>query len=480
MAGRNNHYDIIVVGAGSGGLGMSGVANAIGLKTLLIEQREKNIGGDCLNYGCVPSKALIHISKHFSHAVKASRFGLDIKGKADISKVLTYVKEKQAVIRHHENAEYLRDQGIDVVIGRAKFSSPTDIDVSGNRYTATKIVLATGSRPRHLQFAGLNQVEWYNNETLFYEMKSLPEKLLVLGGGPIGCEMAQAFQRLGSKVTIVNSGLSLLQRERPEISQILTERFQLEGIIVHNSSKLIQFPSPHEAEVLTKQGKIHVGLDAALIAIGRVINTEGMGLEKAGIKVEDGRILVDNYLRTTNRKVYAVGDAAGMYKFSHGAEKHVRLLSRNFFLPFRKKHHTQDLSWVTFTDPEVATFGMTEEDLQRNGLNYWRQDQDLNSDDRAITDSYTYGRMSLFFTKQRWWRQPRLLGGTLIAPGAGEIIQELLLATNAGLSVKWIFDKVYPYPTASRINQKNVRGLREALLTPFLKRVLRILYRWLG
>lgn len=480
MAEMDKRYDIIVIGAGSGGLGMSGVANAIGLKTVLIEQREEKIGGDCLNYGCVPSKALIHISKHFSHALKASRFGLETKGRADISKVLTYVHEKQAVIRHHENAEYLRDQGIDVVIGRAEFLNANTLGVSGIRYTAPKIILATGSRPRHIQFEGLNQVEWYNNETLFYEMKSLPEKLLVLGGGPIGCEMAQAFQRLGSKVTIVNRGLSLLSRERPEISQILTERFQSEGITVYNSSKLIRFTNRHEAEVATEQGTVSIGMDAALIAIGRVINTEDMGLDKAGIDVENGKILVDRYLRTSNRKVYAVGDAAGMYKFSHGAEKHVRLISWNFFLPFRKKHHTKDLSWVTFTDPEIATFGMTEEDLQKEGLAYWRQDQSLESDDRAITDSYTYGRISLFLTKRRWWRRQRLLGGTLIAPGAGEIIQELLLATNARLPVNWIFDKVYPYPTASRVNQQNIRGLREALLTPFLKRVLRILYRWLG
>ncbi len=361
-------YDLIVVGAGSGGLGMSLAAKTIGLNVLLIEENERNVGGDCLNFGCVPSKAVIHVAKQFEHGRRAEAFGLKTEGKADLKKVMAYVHAQQAVIRAHENADYLRkEKDLDVLIGRAHFIDQETLTVNGDEYTAKRFVLATGSKPRELDVPGAGSANLYTNETLFFDLVKLPEHLLIIGGGPIGCEMAQAFRRLGSKVTIVDRGGRLSSKELPDFSEILEAQFKKEGIEIMHESEVVAFASPTEAEI-SVEGKPNTKLafDAALVAIGRVVTTDGIGLDKAGIEVEKGKIVIDHYLQTTNPRVFTAGDSTGLYYFSHGAEKHVRQLMRNFFVPFFKKKHTYaDLSWVTFTEPEIATFGRSEDDLKK-------------------------------------------------------------------------------------------------------------------
>ncbi len=355
-------YDLIVIGAGSGGLGASLAAHTIGLDVLLIEKNAQNVGGDCLNSGCVPSKAIIHVARQFAHGRRAQAFGLQVAGKADLTKVMAYVHQQQEVIRTHENAEYLRKQGLDVVIGHARFVDANTLSVGEGTYTAQRIVLATGSKPRQLDVPGSDTASLYTNETLFYDLKQLPDHLLIIGGGPIGCEMAQAFRRLGSEVTIVDRGERLMTKELPEFSAILEKQFEKEGIKILHQAEVSAFPVPTVAEVSFKdQSKKKLPFDAALVAIGRVVTTTGLDFEKAGIEVKDHKIVINEYLQTTNPRVYTAGDSTGLYYFSHGAEKHVRQLMRNFFIPFfKKKHSYHELSWVTFTEPEVATFGRSE------------------------------------------------------------------------------------------------------------------------
>ncbi len=455
-------YDIVIIGGGSAGLGALGMAQEFGWTPLMIDSEEANIGGDCLNFGCVPSKALIHIAKQFSGAKKANKFGLKVEGKADMKKILDYVHSKQAVIRHHESADYIRSQGVDLEIGVASFVNENTVKVADKHFSSERIIIATGSRPRHIPFKGIEQVKVFTNENLFYEMTELPERLLVVGGGPIGCEMAQTFQRFGSQVTIIDRGDKLLSKERESYSQILRAQLEAEGIEIITEASLKEFPTSNSAKVELKNGEVKdIQFDACLMAIGRVLNLEKLEVEKAGIELgERGKLVIDEYLRTTNKRVFASGDAAGMYQFSHGAELHTKLLKHNFKHGFNKKHNADHLSWVTFTQPEIATFGLTEEYLTKNNIEYWRQDQDFSKDDRAIVDEYTYGKITLFLSPKTFWNKKRkILGGSIIAPNAGELMQELTLAMESELPIEAIYEKLYAYPVATRINQQTIMGV---------------------
>ena len=454
-------YDIIIIGGGSAGLGAIGMAQSFGWKPLLIDKNEAHIGGDCLNFGCVPSKAIIHIAKHFYGAKKAAAFGTATGGKADMEKILAYIHSKQAVIRAHESADYFRKQGVDIVIGTASFVNKDTIAVGAKQFTAPRIILATGSKPRMIPFKGLEMVEHYTNETLFYQLKKLPERLLVIGGSAIGCEMGQAFQRLGSQVMILNRGEDILRSAIPDARKILAQKFEAEGINILNNSSLKEFTTANTAVIEHKEkGQSTINFDAVLFAIGRVLNYEELNLKAGGIKTDiAGRIKINNYLQTSNRNVYVAGDAAGLYKFSHGAEKHIKLLTYNFKHFFKKRHKIDNLSWVTFTDPEVATFGLTPKDLKARGIKFWQQDQFFNKDDRAIVGEFQYGKVTLYLSPKRPWSKRKILGGSIIAPNAGELIQELLLAANEGIPIDAIYDKLYAYPVASRINQQTLMGV---------------------
>ncbi len=461
------NYDVIVIGAGAAGLGNSGVANRLGLKTLLVEKNENNFGGDCTNFGCVPSKALIHIASHFHHARLASKFGMSTNGKADMGKVLSYIHGKQEYIKHTEDATALRNQGIDVEIGKASFVSKNTIRVNQQEFKAKLIFLCTGSIPRMTEIEGMEQIPVYTNETIFFECKNLPEHLVVIGGGPIGCELGQSFARLGSKVTIVNRGERILGKEPENISKTLQTQFEAENIDIYNNATVEKFSNGMAHIAIKDAHHIAIPCDTALLSIGRIVRTQGMGFEHAGIKITDkGKIQVNSYLQSTNKKVYVIGDAAGTYQFSHGAEKMVKMVWRNILLPFfKKKNSWEDLSWVTFTDPQVAHFGLSEKQLWDSKIKYYRQDQNMEHDDRAIIQEYQYGHMSLWFDNNSSVGNKKLLAGSMIAPQAGELIQELELAKHAQIPLKTINDRVYPYPVATRINQKTTRGLMEKTYT---------------
>jgi pyruvate/2-oxoglutarate dehydrogenase complex dihydrolipoamide dehydrogenase (E3) component len=473
-------YDIIVIGAGSAGLGCSGVANTLGLKTLLIERNEEYFGGDCTNFGCVPSKALIHIAQQFHDAKKATRFGLELGNqKADMKKVLEYIHEKQTIIRNEEDPETLRKKGIDVVIGEATFADKRTVQVNTKTYTAPVIFLCTGSAARKLDVSGQDLMIIYTNENVFFDCTELPENLVVIGGGPIGCELGQAFSRLGSKVYIVNRGERLLDKEPPHVSRTLAEQFKKEGIEVLNNTTVEYF----EKGVTLIKSKYDVSksipTDAVISAIGRTVNISNLQLEKAGIEVTDkSRIKVDEYLQSTNKNVYVIGDAAGSYMFSHGAEKMVRQVWRNLLIPiFKKKNTTEDLSWVTFTEPQVAHFGLSEKQLRERNINFHRQELDLVHEDRAIIQEYRYGNETLWLDNNSRFGKKKLLSGSLIAPQAGELIQELELAKHARLSIDKITSRVYPYPIATRLNQKNLRGVIQETYTNWKLKLARTAFK---
>jgi pyruvate/2-oxoglutarate dehydrogenase complex dihydrolipoamide dehydrogenase (E3) component len=472
-----HEFDIIVIGAGSAGLSVGLFMNQAGFKVLMISLSDAAIGGDCLNDGCIPSKALIHTAKLVGHARKATHFGLTISGRVDIKKVISYIRSKQSLIRAHENAQWLRDQGITLALGSAFFVGKNQVEVDGKVYSGKKIVIATGSKPRKLIVEGVEKVSYFDNENIFH-LDTLPENVLCIGGGPIGIEIAQALSRLGSKVTVVHKAPSILEHDDSAVTTILLEQLEKEGIRFLLDTQISRFTSATGAVVETAAGKTEtIHFDAVFVAIGRELSLETLKLAKAGITVEGNRIVINRYLTTTNNNVLVCGDVAGDLQFSHAAEFHARLILNNLFSPFKKKLNNQYMSWVTFTDPEVATFGLSERQLKEQHINYRRLEKNFTNDDRAVVDDYQFGKAVLFVSEKGFLKKQRLLGGTMVAPNAGELIQELILANSAKLSIKAIFNKVYPYPVASRINQSLITELMSEGLTPMIKTLLQKAYQ---
>lgn len=470
-------YDIIVIGAGSGGLSVGLTMNKFGFKVLMISKTDNEIGGDCLNDGCVPSKALIHVAR-IAHAAKtASHFGLEMNGKVDIKKAIEYVYSRQEIIREHEDAKALRNKGINVALGEAKFINDKKVEVDGIVYEGKKIIIATGSLPVKLKIPGTELVKYYDNKSIFH-IDNLPDRLLVIGGGPIGIEMAQAFSRLGTKVSVVHNQRMILQHDETSVAEVLYKKLQHEGIEFYMEANTECFSSATEAVLKLKNGDTtNVVFDAVFVGVGRQLVLDTLQLSNAGIEVKDKKIVRDKYLRTTNKNVFVCGDVAGDLMFSHAAEFHARILLNNFFSPIKKKLNNDHMSWVTFTDPEIATFGLNEKQLEERGIKYNKLEQDFSGDDRAITDNYQYAKTILYTSKGSLIKKEKILGGTMVAPNAGELIQELILANTSGLSIKSIFNKIYPYPVASRVNQHLIVKHKQKSLTPGLIKILQVAYK---
>ncbi len=473
---KGKQYDIIVIGCGSGGLSIGLFMNKVGFKVLMVSKTDKSIGGDCLNDGCVPSKSLIHVAKIVHSANEAKNFGLNISGKVDIQKAVEYIYGKQEVIRKHENALWLREQGVDVVLGSAHFTAKNEIEVDGIKYHSKKIVIATGSRPAKLNIPGIEQVKYFDNKNIF-TLENLPERLLVIGGGPIGIEIGQALSRLGSKVTIIDQANEILEHDDFLVTRVLLNQLLKEGVEIILNAKIERFVSAHEAEV-TFNGdlKKNIVFDAIFVSIGRELNIEELHLDNALIEVKDKRIIVDKYLRATNKNIFVCGDVAGSLQFSHAAEFHARIILNNLFSPRKKLLSNDNMSWVTFTDLEVATFGLNEKQLKIRRISYEKLEQDFDHDDRAIVDDYRFGKMILYIRSKGFFTKQTILGGTMVSPNAGELIQELILANTNRLSINAIFNKIYAYPAASRINQKTIVQYKQKFLTKRLIRVLKIAY----
>lgn len=471
MASQNT-FDIIVIGAGSGGLNIASFMNRVGFSVLLIDKSDEHIGGDCLNFGCVPSKALVHVSRMVKEAKGAKAFGLDVSGEVSWPLVRDYIKEKQDTIREHENANWFRNKGMTVVLGVASFVGKNKVKVGEAVYQGKKIVLATGSRPRTLNGQGIEKVaRVLNNENIF-TMETLPKRLLFIGAGPVGIELAQALSYLGSEVTVIDLGTQILGKEDAELAQVVQSEMEKEGVRFKLGFGLKEFTDANTALITSGGIEEVVTFDAVFVGIGRVLNTEGLNLERAGIKMDEkGRLVVDHYLRTANKNVLVCGDVAGNYQFTHAAEMHAVIILRNFFSPFKKKFVADNISWTTFTTPEVATYGLNPAELKKRGINYRELKTDFSEDDRAITDGHEYG-----LTKMWVGEKGEVLGGTMVAPNAGELVAELVLAKSAGLKVDALFNKTYAYPTATRINKRLISIYFAEKLNPLTKKLLRLLY----
>lgn len=463
-------FDVIVIGAGSGGLNIAGFMNRAGFRVLLIDKEDRSIGGDCLNFGCVPSKALIHAARLVHDGKSALRFCPSVSGAVDIKKVMDYVRGKQDVIRAHENAEYFRTQGMVVALGSAKFVDAETVEVAGVRYRGKKIVIATGSRPRKLAIPGIESVAVHDNESIF-SIQTLPERMVIVGAGPIGVELGQAFSMLGSRVTIV--GLGLLEKEDPDIVAPLKAALLRGGVELLLGYRPTEIKNARTLVAQSADGaEKEAPFDLLLASVGRTVDTTALNLAAANVETDArGRLVVDDYLRTTNKRILVCGDAAGGHQFTHAAELHAALILKNFFSPFKKKLNTDAMAWVTYTTPEIATFGLGEAELTKRGVRYETLAHSFADSDRAIVDEHTEGMVKVFVSPRG-----RVYGGTMVAEDAGEIAQELMLAQANGLNISTLLKKVYPYPTASRINRSLALARAARSLTGVAKKLLRALY----
>ncbi len=423
----------------------------------------------------------MHIASLFAGGKQAEAFGLKTQGKADFKKVMAWVHGQQDIIRAHETPEYFqRKFGTETIIGTAELTGPREVTVNGRKLTAPKVVLATGSVPRKLDVPGSELVKQWDNESIFWELAELPEHLLVVGGGPISCELAQAFVRLGSRVTLLVRDEALLANDPPIMGEILTAKLREEGVVIRFRTEVASFPTATRAVLKRgaaagagKETKSNAGISTLrkpqaqdppaalsfshlLVAIGRNVRTEGLGLERAGVRVEQGKIVTDEYYRTTNKYVFAIGDAFGQEQFSHGAELHNTQLWNNLLSPLKKKHNLDKFTWVTFTDPEIASFGMTPQRLREKGIDFATVNLPLVDDDRAIAADYRNGHLIVYLTKG-WFGGGKVLGGCLAARTAGEMIQELHFLQFKGMKYAALTNKIYAYPVGSRIVQQGAR-----------------------
>ena len=442
-------YDIAVIGAGSAGLTAARFAARLGKRVALIEANR--VGGDCTWTGCVPSKALLHAAK-VAHTVRnANRYGISARDQqVDFAAVMCRVKGAVNEVYAHESPETLRSEGIEVLEGRAEFRDASTPAVGQQEVSARRFLICTGAAPFVPSIPGLDDTPYLTYET-FWDLRALPEWLVVIGGGPIGCELAQACQRLGSRVTLVEAMDRLLPNDEPEASQVVAQALRRDGIDLRLSSPVESVGrSVHGTGVVVNAGGAKIKGDALLVAVGRRARVDGLGLERAGIEHSLRGIVIDDYLRTSVKHIYAAGDCAGGYQFTHYAGFQGAMAVRNMLLPGRSRGRPQYPPWATFTDPEVAHTGYTEEQArQRFGDKVRVSMLPMAHVDRAVTEDATEG-----FIKVVRRSNGETLGATVVGQRAAETLQGWTLASDNGLKMADVARTMQAYPSLATGNQQ--------------------------
>jgi pyruvate/2-oxoglutarate dehydrogenase complex dihydrolipoamide dehydrogenase (E3) component len=461
--------DICVIGAGSGGLSVAAGAVQMGASVVLVEGGR--MGGDCLNYGCVPSKALIAAAKHAHMMGAGGPFGVaPAAAVVDFAAVKDHVAEVIAGIAPHDSVERFEGLGVRVVQAYGAFTSPTELRAGEVAIAARRFVVATGSRPFVPPIPGLDGVRHYTNEDIF-ELREKPEHLLIVGGGPIGMELAQAHRRLGCKVTVFEA-LKALGKDDPELAEIALTRIRGEGVEVLEGVKVAEIREDGGAPVVVAEDGRAVEGSHLLIAVGRKANVEKLGLEAAGVAFDGKGIKVGADLKTSNRRIYAIGDVAGGLQFTHVAGYHASVVLRSALFRLPAKARTAHLPWATFTDPELAQVGLTEAEARAahgDRLEVLRFPYAEN--DRARTERLTDGLIKVMVVKGR------PVGASIVGAQAGELIQTWALAISAKLKIGDVAGMVAPYPTLGEINKRAAGQYYTPRLfeNPWVKRIVRLL-----
>lgn len=471
-------YNLVVIGGGSAGLIAAVGAAGLGAKVALIERHL--LGGDCLNVGCVPSKAVIRASRVVSEIKHAPNFGVHVKGEpeVDFGAVMERMRRIRASISPHDSADRFKKLGIDVFLGEGRFSGPNRIEVGGATLNFSKALIATGSRPIAPPIEGLNDVGYLTNENVF-NLTERPKRLGVIGAGAIGSELAQAFNRLGSQVTLFNRQPQIMAKEDREAAEIVQEVFEKEGICLQlainvkrvsksdNGAKLIHYQ---------KDGQpCTVEVDEILVAAGRTPNVESLNMKVAGVDFHKKGVIVTDTLQTTNPNIYAAGDVALKYQFTHMADASARIVLRNALFPGPKQKFSDlVIPWVTYTDPEVAHVGMYEHEAKAKGIEIDNYKVELKEVDRAVADGETAGFVKVMTKKG----SDKILGATIVATHAGEMLNEITLAMTQNIGLGALANVIHPYPTQAEAIRRVADAYNRTRLTPTVSKVFDFWFNW--
>ncbi len=476
-------YNIVVIGAGSAGLVTSYIAAAVKAKVALVEKHR--MGGDCLNTGCVPSKALLRTAKFLSHARRSKEFGIkSTTVEFDFAQVMERVQRVIKQVEPHDSVERYSKLGVNCITGDATITSPYTVEVNGQILTTRNIVIATGARPFVPSIEGIDKVGYLTSDTL-WDLRKKPQRLLVLGGGPIGCELVQAFARLGSQVTQVEMLPRILIREDPEISAMVMDKFKAEGIDLRIKHKAVRFVTEDNKKTLIcerlgeHQGEeVYIEFDELLIAVGRVANAKGFGLENLNIPLTPRRTIETNqYLQTLFPNIYACGDVVGPYQFTHTAAHQAWYASVNaLFGRFKKfKVDYSVIPWATFTDPEVARVGLNELEAKEKGIAYEVTTYGIDDLDRAIADEEAHGLIKVLTVPGK----DNILGATIVGEHAGDLIAEYVAAMRHNFGLNKILGTIHIYPTLVEANKYTAGNWKKAHTPTKLLKWVERYHQWL-
>ncbi|MEO6036670.1 MAG: mercuric reductase [Verrucomicrobiota bacterium] len=470
-AGR---YNLVVIGGGTAGLVTAAGAAGLGAKVALVEKHL--LGGDCLNVGCVPSKALIRAARAVAEARKASEFGVNVSEvTVDFPQVMERMRRLRADISPHDSAARFRELGVDVFIGSAKFSGGDSVQVGDKALRFAKAVIATGARAAAPSIAGLNDVSYLTNETIF-SLTELPKRLGVIGAGPIGCELAQTFARFGSEVFLVESEHGILPREDRDAAALVQSSMQRDGVKRLGRGKDLHVVRDGNGIRLKVEGRndgYDILVDQVLVAAGRAPNVEGLELETVGVEFEKKGLKVNDRLQTTNPRIFACGDICSPFQFTHAADFMARIVIQNALFKGRKKFSDLVIPWATYTSPEIAHVGLYENQAKEKGIEIDTFTQELSKVDRAILDGETEGFVRVHVKKGT----DRIVGATIVSAHAGDMISEFTLAMVGGIGLGTIASAIHPYPTQAEAVRKVGDLFSRTRLTPFVKKLFN---RWLA
>ncbi len=465
-------FDLAVIGAGSAGLSIAAAAAQFGERVVLFEKSE--MGGDCLNTGCVPSKALLAAAKQAHSHRSSGKFGVAAhEPKIDFAAVMAHVESVIAKIAPHDSQERFEGLGVKVIRAHAKFIGPQTLEADGKSYQARRIVIATGSRAGVPPIPGIAAVPYFTNETVF-KNRTLPQHLIVIGGGPIGMEMAQAHRRLGANVTVLEA-FQPLAKDDAELTAVVLQSLQAEGIIIRGGVAIERISKAKPGIRVTLKGGETIDGTHLLVAAGRVPNIEHLNLEAAGIAFTKRGITVDSSLRTSNRKVYAAGDVAGGLQFTHVAGYHAGLIIRNALFRLPVKNRTDIIPWVTYTDPELAHVGLTETEAKKiYGDQVRTLKWNFSENDRALAEGKGHGLVKIVTG-----RRGVVLGSSIVGPNAGDLIATWTLAVSNRMKISSIANVVLPYPTLGEAGKRAAVTYYAGLARkPLIRRVIGFLKRF--
>jgi pyruvate/2-oxoglutarate dehydrogenase complex dihydrolipoamide dehydrogenase (E3) component len=469
-------YHLVVVGAGTAGLVTAAIGAALGARVALVERTL--MGGDCLNVGCVPSKAVLAAARAW-HAARtaAARFhGPVAEGDGDFGAVMERMRRIRADISPVDGAPRFRDElGVDVFLGDARFVADDAVEVDGHRLRFHRAVIATGGRAAIPPIEGIDRVACLTNETVF-SLTERPEHLAVIGGGPIGCELAQAFVRFGARVTVIESGPRILPHDDPDAAEVVAAALRGDGVEILTDARVdsVAEDGAGKRVRLTRGGtSSQVAASHLLVAAGRAPNVEGLGLEAAGVEADEDGVAVDERMRTSNPRVYAIGDVASRFKFTHAADAQARMVVRNALFFGRGRAADLIIPWCTYTSPELAHVGIAADEAARAGDEVQTITIPLREVDRAKTDGATEGFVRLRVRAG----SDTLLGATIVAEHAGELVSQVTQAMTAGVGLGKLGETIYPYPTTAEALRKAADAWRRTRLTPTARRAFDLFFR---